>query len=200
MAEELSTLGYAWGRLRRENTIEHVFAFLNPSDGILNITASGTKRPSVTYQIGVLDGAEGVLEDVLGKIAEVHIVPLMARLGRFGPASGCYLSFPRQGWLLSLELPAGMPTLRVLNAVDRCLSEEGGRVSLATDSRLMPTHIGRMYPKVQDFRAVARSLDPAGQFDSDLSRRLQLRPTFSEVDDPDRAECNRSSSGIADGG
>ena len=50
----------------------------------------------------------------------------------------------------------------------------GGRVYLAKDSRLGADTFRAMYPRLDDFLAVRREVDPAGLFNSDLARRLHL--------------------------
>ena len=54
----------------------------------------------------------------------------------------------------------------------------GGRVYLAKDSRLSAATFRKMYPRLEDFLAVRRRVDPEGIFNSDLARRLELsKPT-----------------------
>jgi decaprenylphospho-beta-D-ribofuranose 2-oxidase len=50
----------------------------------------------------------------------------------------------------------------------------GGRVYLAKDARLSPDRFRRMYPRLDDWLRIKRSVDPHGRFRSDLSRRLGL--------------------------
>jgi decaprenylphospho-beta-D-ribofuranose 2-oxidase len=54
----------------------------------------------------------------------------------------------------------------------------GGRVYLAKDSRLSAATFRKMYPRLEDFLAIRRQVDPEGIFNSDLARRLELsKPT-----------------------
>jgi decaprenylphospho-beta-D-ribofuranose 2-oxidase len=50
----------------------------------------------------------------------------------------------------------------------------GGRVYLAKDAVLSATDFRTMYPKVEEFRAVKRKLDPQGLLSSSLARRLGI--------------------------
>ncbi|MFI6588584.1 D-arabinono-1,4-lactone oxidase [Embleya sp. NPDC050493] len=50
----------------------------------------------------------------------------------------------------------------------------GRRLNLAKESRAAPETIHRMYPRLEEWRKVRRSVAPEGVFVSDMSRRLEL--------------------------
>jgi decaprenylphospho-beta-D-ribofuranose 2-oxidase len=62
----------------------------------------------------------------------------------------------------------------MFRTLDALVLEAGGRLYLAKDSRLSPETFDAMYEQADDFRKLRRDLDPAGVFQSDLGRRLQL--------------------------
>lgn len=79
------------------------------------------------------------------------------------------------GWTLALDIPADLPGLGTfLDELDDEVAGADGRVYLAKDARLRPELLGRMYPRLAEFRRLRAELDPGGVFTSDLSRRLGL--------------------------
>jgi decaprenylphospho-beta-D-ribofuranose 2-oxidase len=95
-------------------------------------------------------------------------------LKRFGPGNHGPLSFPLQGWTLALDVPPHPQLGPLLRELDDRVTDLGGRVYLAKDSRLSPRTFARMYPRLDEFRHVRARVDPDGVFCSDLSRRLQI--------------------------
>ena len=85
------------------------------------------------------------------------------------------LSFPLPGYTLALDLPvrdAGL--FELLDRLDEVVVRTGGRVYLAKDCRLAPDTFRAMYPRLDEWLAVKRAVDPGNRFSSSLSRRLGL--------------------------
>jgi decaprenylphospho-beta-D-ribofuranose 2-oxidase len=95
-------------------------------------------------------------------------------LKRFGPGNLSPLSFPMPGWTLTVDLPIEAGLDKLCDALDEEVVGVGGRVYLAKDSRLTAERFRQMYPRLDDFLAVRRRVDPEGIFNSDLARRLEL--------------------------
>lgn len=134
-------------------------------------------RGLIQYHVIVPPPASGLLREIVERLRAARIPPLLAVLKRHGPANEAPLSFPREGWALALDLPAGHRRLAaVLKNCDAQLAAAGGRVYLAKDATLRPEVFAAMYPGLPDWQRVRERLDPQQRLRSDLGRRLGLCP------------------------
>jgi FAD/FMN-containing dehydrogenase len=119
---------------------------------------------------------------ILERLAKSRVASFLAVLKRFGAGNPGPLSFPMEGYTLALDLPmTGQALLDLLDRLDDDLLRYGGRVYLAKDARLRRDSLQAMYPRLDDWLATKRVIDPQDRFASDLSRRLGL---CSRVDIP----------------
>jgi FAD/FMN-containing dehydrogenase len=97
----------------------------------------------------------------------------LAVLKKLGP-SNRFLSFPMEGYTITLDVPVRAGTLEDLAKFDAILADYPGRLYLAKDARAPREVIERGYPEIDDFRKLRRSIDPDRKFRSCLSDRLAL--------------------------
>jgi len=159
---------------RRRRDVQGVAEFFHPLDVVESWPRVYGPRGFVQYQFVVPFDAPEVVRRCLELLHRHDIVASLAVLKRFGPGSPAPLSFPTPGWTLALDLPVVTGLADVLDAFDALVLAAGGRIYLAKDARVPAAELERMYPDIDRWRQVRRSVDPDGVFASDLSRRLAL--------------------------
>ena len=92
----------------------------------------------------------------------------------FGPGNEAPLSFPIPGWNVCVDFPIKPGLNEFLNDLDRRVLEFGGRLYTAKDNRTTAETFHAMYPRIDEWIAVRRKVDPNGVFASDMARRLEL--------------------------
>jgi decaprenylphospho-beta-D-ribofuranose 2-oxidase len=168
-------LWYRKTRVTHRGSIQDLGLFFHPLDMIDQWKTVYGRRGFVQYQFVVPFGREGALRHVVEMLSNESLPSFLAVLKRFGAANPGMLSFPMPGWTLAVDIPVGRPDLPVIfDRMDDVVLEAGGRVYLAKDARTRPEHLPRMYPRIPEWQAVRRQLDPDGVVTSDLARRLGL--------------------------
>jgi len=92
----------------------------------------------------------------------------------FGPGNRAPLSFPMAGWNVAMDFPNKPGVNEFLNELDARVMEFGGRVYTAKDSRVSADNFHAMYPRIDEWIALRRKVDPTRVFVSDMARRLEL--------------------------
>jgi decaprenylphospho-beta-D-ribofuranose 2-oxidase len=168
----------AWYRKapgKPKHSIDTMSAFFHPLDGVGDWNRIYGHAGFVQYQFVVPDSAASLIPKVLERFADERVPAFLTVLKRFGEQNAGMLSFPSRGWTLAVDIPAGVDDLDdTLDELDDDVVGAGGRIYLAKDSRMHPRHLAEMYPRLDEFRAVRREVDPGGVFGSNLSRRLGL--------------------------
>ena len=92
-----------------------------------------------------------------------------------GQSNAAPMSFPTEGWTLTLDLAAGSSHLPgLLERIDNLVLAAGGRHYLAKDAHVSPHAVERAYPRLGEWKAIRQDMDPRGLWVSDLARRLKL--------------------------
>lgn len=92
----------------------------------------------------------------------------------FGPGNQAPLSFPIPGWNVCVDFPIKAGLNEFVTELDRRVLQFGGRLYTAKDSRTTADTFHAMYPRIDEWIAVRRKVDPSGVFVSDMARRLEL--------------------------
>lgn len=156
-------------------SIETITGFFHPLDMIGHWNRLYGRAGFLQYQLVVPFEAVDTLRSIVETVALSGNASFLAVLKRFGPESGGMLSFPTPGWTLTLDLPAGVDGLGGLIAdLDGRVLDVGGRHYLAKDATATPEIIRAGYPRLDEWLAVRRRVDPSGVWMSDQARRLEL--------------------------
>lgn len=150
--------------------------FFYPLDTISNWNRIYGRRGFIQYQVFFPDeSAEAGLRETLAAISESGHSSFLAVLKRCGAANGFPLSFLDKGFTLALDMPVVPGKFRdLMPKLEHIMLERSGRIYFAKDACVSPELVPAMYPRLDEFRRVQRSLDPHSMLRSHLSNRLRL--------------------------
>jgi decaprenylphospho-beta-D-ribofuranose 2-oxidase len=168
----------AWYRKapkRRRDELQTIGAFFHPLDLVDRWNRVYGPEGLLQWQFVVPLEAVDELRAIVAQLSSSGCPSFLAVLKRMGPGNPGPLSFPMEGWTLAFDVAAGDPSLGdLLDRLDERVVEAGGRLYLAKDSRMRPELLGAMYPRLDEWLAIRRRVDPDGVLISDLARRLHL--------------------------
>jgi len=118
-----------------------------------------------------------VLREMLVRVSGSGLASPLAVLKRMGPGRAGFLSFPMEGYTFAVDFGNRGGAADLIRGLERLAAEAGGRVYLAKDSLLSAEMAQSMYPERPEFAAAAAKADPQGAYQTDLTRRLNLRAT-----------------------
>ena len=149
--------------------------FFYPLDKIEGWNKIYGARGFVQYQCALpLDNAQAVLTQLLETIGSSGQAAFLAVLKRMGEADNAPLGFSMDGYSLALDIPATPDVVEFCHRLDAIVVAAGGRVYLAKDATTTPENFRKMYPRLGEFEAAKRHLDPDYRLASSLSRRLKI--------------------------
>jgi decaprenylphospho-beta-D-ribofuranose 2-oxidase len=154
---------------------ESITQFFHPLDMVGQWTRLYGQYGFLQYQFVVPFDAVDTMRTIVARISQEGHASFLAVLKRLGTESGGLLSFPRPGWTLTLDLPAGVDGLdTLLSELDELVLGVGGRHYLAKDAFATPAVVAAGYPRLDEWKAIRRRVDPDGVWASDQARRLEL--------------------------
>jgi decaprenylphospho-beta-D-ribofuranose 2-oxidase len=150
--------------------------FFYPLDRLGNWNRMYGKRGFLQYQC-VLPTAHARrgLQLLLQELARSGRASFLTVLKRLGAEGLGLLSFPTEGYTLTLDLPLSDPALfPFLDRLDEIVLEHGGRIYLAKDTRVEAETFRAMYPRFAQWQQVKAQIDRHNRFSSDLARMLNM--------------------------
>tara|TARA_B100000700_G_C15062280_1_gene866697 strand:- start:5565 stop:6929 length:1365 start_codon:yes stop_codon:yes gene_type:complete len=155
--------------------LQGIASYFHPLDGIKDWNRIYGPSGFLQYQFVVPDKGSYLISHTLEALRRVGAQSFLTVLKRFGPENPGFLSFPKPGWTLAIDLPAGSSDLlSVLCQIDEKVASAGGRIYLAKDSRQSPEVFERTYSTLAKWKSIRSSLDPKNIFSSDIAMRLNL--------------------------
>jgi decaprenylphospho-beta-D-ribofuranose 2-oxidase len=160
---------------RSHRGLETITGFFHPLDMVGSWNRLYGSAGFLQYQFVIPFEAVDALRTIVREVSASGHASFLAVLKRMGEANAAMLSFPTPGWTLTMDLPAGVSGLAtLLDRLDRLVLDVGGRHYLAKDATATPAMIRAGYPRLDEWRAVRRRVDPTGVWISDQARRLDL--------------------------
>jgi decaprenylphospho-beta-D-ribofuranose 2-oxidase len=157
-----------------QERISRIDPFFYPLDMLCDWNRLYGKAGFIQYQCVLpLSSSKAGLEEILTLCSKRGRSSFLAVLKIFGAGHG-FLSFPMTGYTLALDVPVKPGLLDFTKELDEIVLKYGGRVYLAKDSCLAPETFAKMYPELEKFREIKKSVDRNNRFNSVLSDRLNI--------------------------
>lgn len=150
-------------------------AFFYPLDAIGNWNRIYGKSGFTQYQF-ILPKAtsfEG-LKEVLRTVAASGKGSFLAVLKLYGPANDNYLSFPMEGYSLTLDFKIEKGLFELLDRLDEIVLRHNGRIYLAKDARIKKEIFEQGYPHIDTFRNFRKENGMDRIFQSLQSKRVGI--------------------------
>ena len=168
--------GAYWHKAKHNQTqMVPLMPFFYPLDAIGSWNKLYGKVGFLQYQC-VIPKGDGIvnMRKLLIEIAESGDGSFLAVLKQFGKANDNFLSFPIEGFTLSLDFKLTKSTIKTLQRFDDLVVGMGGRVYLTKDAVMQEATFKLTYPKWEAFESVREKYGAIGKFSSAQSKRLGL--------------------------
>jgi len=156
------------------NKIQSLTGFYHPLDMFGEWNRAYGSDGFLQYQFVVPPEAVEEFKLILGDISASGHHSFLNVFKLFGDGNRAPLSYPMAGWNVCVDFPIRPGLSDLLTKLDARVLEFGGRLYAAKDSRVDAATFHAMYPRIDEWIATRRSIDPDGVFASDLARRLDL--------------------------
>ncbi|MGF1475759.1 MAG: FAD-binding protein [Geminicoccaceae bacterium] len=119
--------------------------------------------------------ASAAIARLLAEIALAGNASFLAVIKALGQAGSGWLSFPKPGVTLALDIPWRQTTDLLFRRLEAITLEHGGRIYLAKDACLSAEGFRRMYPNARAFARLLDDIDPYRMIRSEMASRLRIR-------------------------
>lgn len=167
---------YYWRhRIKKEMAIVSYASFFFPLDQIMHWHRLYGKQGLVQYQFYLpMSTSQVAIKRICKSISHCSSASFLSVLKYFGPGNDGLLSFPDEGLTLAMDFPNTSATHALLNDLDHVVTEAGGRIYLAKDSRMSQSMFYRTQPNIDAFKEIKQRVDSKNVLKSLLSQRLGL--------------------------
>lgn len=149
--------------------------FFYPLDGVGNLNRIYGKQGFTQYHVVLpKELSFSGLEALLKEIKTSGIGSVSAVLQKFGAENENYLSFPLEGFSLSVDFKIQAGLFALLDRLDQIVLQHGGRFYLAKDARVRKAVFEAGYPRLEMFRALRKTYQVTDKLQSLQSVRLEL--------------------------
>jgi FAD/FMN-containing dehydrogenase len=160
---------------RASDALVHYEKFFYPLDRLLQWNRLYGRKGFLQYQFVLpLEAGAAGMQKILSRISASGRGSFLAVLKRLGGQNANYLSFPVAGYTLALDFKMEEGVLELLNELDAMVTDQGGRLYLAKDSRMSAETFRRGYPAWEKLQAVRALHGASGRFASLQSERIGL--------------------------
>jgi decaprenylphospho-beta-D-ribofuranose 2-oxidase len=159
--------------LRMNQSLEQFFF---PLDHLVNFNKVYGRSGFYSFHCGIPQGNHEGVRQLLGAICAARAGSMAAVLKPMGGPGEGMMSFPLRGYALAVDTPRRSGTEALYARLERMVLQHGGRIYAAKDALMSAQGYRQMFPELENFRKVLRQVDPGGRFQSDMSRRLAIRP------------------------
>ncbi|MGV0743170.1 FAD-binding protein [Mycolicibacterium sp. XJ870] len=169
----MTKLWFKMGKTYR-GQVQNLTQFYHPLDMIGEWNRAYGTAGFTQYQVVVPTDALDEFRYIIKAIQASGHVSFLNVFKLFGPGNRAPLSYPMAGWNICVDFPIKAGLNEFLSDMDRRVLEFGGRLYTAKDARTTAETFHAMYPRIDEWIAVRRKVDPDGVFASDMARRLEL--------------------------
>ena len=169
----LGTLWYAKSGTYTHK-VQSLTGFYHPLDLFGEWNRAYGSNGFLQYQFVVPPAAVDEFKRIIADIQASGHYSFLNVFKLFGEGNSAPLSYPMAGWNVCVDFPIKAGLEEFLRGLDARILEFGGRLYTAKDSRTSAATFHAMYPRLGDWIATRRRVDPDRVFASDLARRLEL--------------------------